>query len=92
MKYDDVLSHVCALIAEISDQPGDSIGEGTELIGSRATIKSRELVEILLALEEFAEDELDKEFDWTSDSALSMSKSIFRTAGTLALHLDNLQK
>lgn len=91
MNYNDVLSHVCALISEISEQPGDSIGEDTELIGSRATVKSRELVEIMLALEEFAEDELGTEFDWTSDSALSLSKSIFRTAGTLAHHLDNLQ-
>ncbi len=91
MNYSDILARVCSLIAEASDRPADSISKDTELIGSGSFVKSRELVEILLSLEDFAEDELQAEFDWTSDSAMSMSRSIFRTAGTLAHHLEELQ-
>jgi hypothetical protein len=41
------------------------------------------LVELCLELEDKA-TELGFEFDWTSDSAMSKSRSMFRTAGSLA--------
>ena len=41
------------------------------------------LVQVCLALEEKAE-ELDFEFHWTDDSAMSRSKSIFRSVDTLS--------
>lgn len=58
------------------------IDKNLVLVGSQRAIKSRELVELCLALEEYAE-ELNFEFDWTSESAMSPTKSIFRTLGTL---------
>jgi hypothetical protein len=42
------------------------------------------LVELCLALEDFAEEK-GFEFDWTSDQAMSRSRSMFRTAGSLAI-------
>ena len=41
------------------------------------------LVELCLALEDKA-TEMGFEFDWTSDVAMSRSRSMFRTAGSLA--------
>ena len=66
------------------------IEESTALVGGGSTIKSRDLVEFLLAVEDFATDELNVEFDWMSDSALSSNRSIFRTPKSLAEHLDKL--
>jgi hypothetical protein len=40
------------------------------------------LVELCLALEDMAV-EIGFEFDWTSDAAMSRSRSMFRTAGSL---------
>jgi hypothetical protein len=41
------------------------------------------LVELCLSLEDIAA-ELGFDFDWTSESAMSKSRSMFRTAGALA--------
>jgi acyl carrier protein len=59
------------------------VTESTVLLGSDIGINSMQLVELCLELE-------DKslvfgfEFDWTSDVAMSRSRSMFRTAGSLA--------
>jgi len=53
------------------------------LIGSDSVLDSMRLVELCLALEDMA-TELGFEFDWTSDSAMSLSRSMFRTVGSLA--------
>ena len=52
------------------------------LIGGSSLLDSMKLVELCLALEDMA-TELGFEFDWTSDSAMSRSRSMFRTAGSL---------
>jgi hypothetical protein len=48
------------------------------LIGKEASLDSMKLVELCLALEDKAGD-LDFEFDWTSEAAMSRSRSLFRT-------------
>ena len=59
------------------------VTESTVLLGSDIGINSMQLVELCLELE-------DKslvfgfEFDWTSDAAMTRSRSMFRTAGSLA--------
>ena len=69
-------------ISEITD--GDvKPSEQMNLIGKEASLDSMKLVELCLALEDEATD-LEFEFDWTSEAAMSKSKSLFRTAGTLA--------
>lgn len=58
------------------------INDETSLIGS-SILDSVDLVEVCLLLE----DESDKfgfQFDWTSDSTLSKSQSIFRSVSSLA--------
>ncbi len=89
--YDEIVAKVKGLLVELGSLSETEITEDTALIGPGATIKSRVIVEILLALEEYAEDELDAEFDWTSDSAISIERSVFRAVGPLAKHLHEIQ-
>ncbi len=54
----------------------------TPLIGQDGILTSMKLVELSLMLEDIAA-ELGFNFDWTSDSAMSRSRSMFLTAGSL---------
>ena len=58
------------------------VTEDLPLIGGDSVLDSMKLVELCLALEDKAAD-LGFEFDWTSDAAMSKSRSMFRTAGDL---------
>ena len=59
------------------------VTDDTPLLGDGRVLDSMKLVELCLALEDFAEEK-GFEFDWTSDQAMSRSRSMFRTAGSLA--------
>ena len=56
-------------------------GDEEQLIGG--TIDSMNLVEVCLSLEDIA-DGHGFEFDWTSESTMSKSKSMFRNINSLA--------
>ena len=60
-----------------------TITDDTPLIGNGSVLDSMKLIELCLSLEDMAGD-LGFEFDWTSDAAMSKSRSMFRTAGALA--------
>ena len=60
-----------------------TVTDGMPLIGGESMLDSMKLVELCLALEDKAAD-IGFEFDWTSDAAMSRSRSMFRTAGSLA--------
>jgi hypothetical protein len=83
---------ICDELAAITGRDREMFSKRTVLIGSTAEIKSRQLVELLLAVEDFAADRLGKTFDWTSDSAMSEARSIFRTVETLAARVASLPK
>jgi hypothetical protein len=91
MNLDVIQVRVRQSVAESGEMAMEEVTLETELIGPNSAVKSRALVEVLLDLEEFAEESLGAEFDWTSDAAMSQSRSIFRTIGTLAGHLHGLQ-
>ena len=57
----------------------------TPLIGAGSILDSMKLVEVCLALEDVAE-ERGFEFDWTSESAMSTKRSIFRNVRSLVGH------
>ena len=92
MERDRIRQKIVELVAEFGELDPAAIDEETRLIGSEAVLKSRALVELLLALEDLAEAELDASFDWTSDSALSEARSLFRSVGSLTDHLDGLAR
>ena len=78
-------------VSSITGIPVADLSEQTQMIGVDAVLSSLRLVELLLALEEFSEDTLHLHFDWTSDSAMSATRSSYRTIGSLADHIAGLK-
>ena len=64
------------------------ISEEMQLIGSKSLLDSMKLVEVCLALEDLA-DEHGFDFDWTSEVAMSKSRSMFRNVAALAEEFAN---
>ena len=60
-----------------------NIQHDTPIIGSKSPIDSMGLVQLCLSLEEEAE-ELGFEFDWTTESAMSRSRGMFRSIESLS--------
>ena len=80
---EDVRADVFSKIQKLVDDDCVVIAEDLALIGNGRVLDSMKLVELCLALEDLA-NEHGFEFDWSSESAMSNSRSMFRTAGTLA--------
>jgi acyl carrier protein len=59
------------------------LDDATPLVGDQSVLDSMRLVELCLMLEDAAREH-GFEFDWTSDSAMSRSRSMFRSIGALA--------
>jgi acyl carrier protein len=78
VKY-QIFAHITRLLEDDSLQVTDD----TPLIGGDSILDSMKLIELCLALEDEAAG-MGFEFDWTSDTAMSRSRSMFRTAGSLA--------
>ena len=66
------------------------INDQLELLEDDSKVKSRDLVEILLIIEDFLDENHDIEFDWSSSNAMSSASSNFRTLGTLYAHVSSL--
>ena len=79
----DVKLLVFTLVSQLLDDKALQVTEDMPLIGGESVLDSMKLVELCLALEDKAAD-MGFEFDWTSDVAMSRSRSMFRTAGSLA--------
>jgi acyl carrier protein len=79
----NIQSEVFAAIHSLLENKSLQVTEDMALIGDDSVLDSMKLVELCLALEDKAAD-LGFEFDWTSDAAMSKSRSMFRTAGALA--------
>lgn len=84
MTINEVKHEVFAAIRSLLEEDDDVIiVSETHLIGDGSVMDSMKLVELCLKLEDLA-SEIGFEFDWTSDAAMSKSRGMFRTAGTLA--------
>lgn len=83
MNPDTAKTEVFTAITALLEDKSIVVTEDLPLIGSDSVLDSMKLVELCLALEDKAAD-LGFEFDWTSDAAMSKSRSMFRTAGALA--------
>ena len=75
-------------ITKLLEDKSHNVAMDTMLIGGEGLLDSMKLVELCLALEDKSTD-LGFEFDWTSDAAMSKSRSMFRTAGSLAAEFIN---
>ena len=74
---------VFQIISNGIDDKDFKVTDSTPLIGDSSVLDSMKLVELCLALEDFAEEK-GFEFDWISSQAMSRSRSMFKTAGSLA--------
>jgi len=73
---------VISIISEVLENQA-KVTEDMQLIGGESLLDSMKLVEVCIALEDKA-DECGFEFDWTSDTTMSKSRSMFRTVAALA--------
>lgn len=80
---ESIKSEVFNQISLLIEDKSLTVTDEMPLIGGDSALDSMRLVELCLALEDKAAD-MDFEFDWTSDAAMSRSRSMFRTAGALA--------
>lgn len=80
---ESVKAEVFNQISQLLENKSLVVTDDMPLIGSESVLDSMKLVELCLALEDMAA-EIGFEFDWTSDAAMSRSRSMFRTAGSLA--------
>lgn len=78
-----IKSEVYSQIHQLLEDKTQIVRDEMPLIGNEGFLDSMKLVELCLALEDKAQ-EIGFEFDWTSDTAMSRSFSLFRTAGSLA--------
>jgi acyl carrier protein len=84
----NVKKEVFNVIKVLLEDKSQIVNDDTPLIGGESLLDSMKLVELCLELEDKATD-LGFEFDWTSDTAMSKSRSMFRTAGSLATEFIN---
>jgi acyl carrier protein len=82
MNIEKSKSIVKEILTEVLDSKIE-IKDEMQLIGGEALLDSMKLVEVCLSLEDAADDK-SFEFDWTSESAMSKSRSMFRTVEALA--------
>jgi acyl carrier protein len=80
---ESIKSEVFSEISKLLEDKSLTVADNMPLIGGDSVLDSMKLVELCLALEDKAAD-MGFEFDWTSDAAMSRSRSMFRTAGSLA--------
>ncbi len=78
-----IKSEVFLKIHSLLEDKSIEVTDDMPLIGGNGVLDSMKLVELCLMLEDMATD-LGFEFDWTSDTAMSRSRSMFRTAESLA--------
>lgn len=85
-----ILNEVTKIVKDILETSDIQITKDTVLLGEESPVKSRELVEILLELEDLMDEEFSIEFDWSSNSAMSEANSNYRTIESLSDHLKSL--
>ena len=86
-----VVKTIKLIIKEDSINNNIELNSKTKLISEESILDSMGIVEVCVALEDFA-DEHGFEFDWTSETAMSKSKSMFRTVESLSKEFSEQSK
>ena len=86
-----VVKTIKLIIKEDSINNNIDLNSKTKLISEESILDSMGIVEVCVALEDFA-DEHGFEFDWTSETAMSKSKSMFRTVESLSKEFSEQSK
>ncbi|MFN2601796.1 MAG: acyl carrier protein [Gemmatimonadaceae bacterium] len=91
LSYNEIEDFIRTELASLTFVDKSSVTRDTVLVGQNRILDSADLVILLLAVEDFAKEKLNVEWDWTSDSAMSEARSVLRNVGSLAKHLSELQ-
>lgn len=83
MNLSEVKSLVMLEVARCIRDKSAPISVSTILVGENGNVDSITLIELCVGLEDRA-SELGFEFDWTSDAAMSRSRSMFSTVESLS--------
>jgi acyl carrier protein len=78
----DIKNDILRIIQSITEIEISELTEKTPLLGDSAILDSMSLVELCVNLEDYANENGFK-FDWTSNSTMSNTRSMFRNIGTL---------
>ncbi len=78
-----MIQQLVEIIRDVIDDPAADVPADASLVGEGRLLDSMALVQVCLRLEELA-DEQGFSFDWTSEAAMSRSRSIFRSVKSLA--------
>jgi hypothetical protein len=87
---DDIEKFIVKQLCLICKEPQTNFSTNTQLVGEKRSIKSVQLVELLLKMEEYVEEKFNNEFNWAENSAMSETRSVLRTVGSLAEHIVQL--
>tara|TARA_B100002019_G_C20713241_1_gene331311 strand:+ start:204 stop:479 length:276 start_codon:yes stop_codon:yes gene_type:complete len=82
VNLEQAIEIVISAISEVLEGKVE-ISRDMQLIGEEPLLDSMKLVEVCLFLEDVADDN-GFEFDWTSEAAMSKSRSMFRSVSSLA--------
>ena len=85
-----VVKFIVKELSRICKEPQNSFSANTQLVGENRSIKSMQLVELLLKMEDYVEENFNSEFNWADNSAMSETWSILRTVESLAEHVIEL--
>jgi acyl carrier protein len=88
VKIEEVTGLVIKEVSRSLRDESIAVTAETKLMGDSGVIDSIVLIELCVGLEDRA-SELGFEFDWTSDSAMSRSRSMFSSVESLALEFFN---
>ena len=86
----DVEKFIIKELSIICKEPKGSYSSKTQLVGEKRSIKSMQLVELLLKMEDYVEKNFNSEFNWDNNSAMSETFSVLRTVESLAEHVIKL--
>lgn len=64
-----------------------SFSSKTPMVGPLRAIKSIQLVELLLKMEDYVEKNSNQKLNWADNSAMSETRSVLKTVNSLAKHI-----
>ena len=86
----DIEKFLVKELSLICKEPESSYSAKTQLVGEKRSIKSMQLVELLLKMEDYVEKNFNNKFNWDNNSAMSETFSVLRTVESLAEHVIKL--
>tara|TARA_B110000305_G_C19055095_1_gene454465 strand:+ start:227 stop:514 length:288 start_codon:yes stop_codon:yes gene_type:complete len=86
----NIENYIIKELALICKDPKRTFSSSTALVGPDRALRSIELVELLLKMEDYVEEKFNSKFNWADNSAMSETRSVLRTVNSLANHIVEL--